>query len=387
MKPEIRPDVVAMERSGIRQVMDIAWATPNVIHLEVGEPNFSTPEHICEAAAKAIRAGETRYTPNAGVAPLREALADKVHRINGINAHPDQVTVSAGAVQAIYAAMISFMAPGDEILLPDPGWPNFRMMATLLSATPIYYPLRAENGFLPDAKEIASLVTPRTKAILINTPSNPLGTVIPAKVLQEIYEMASKHNLWIVSDECYDQITFEQPMASIGANDPEERVISTYSFSKSYAMTGWRVGYAITPKRISGDIAKLQEPLISCVSSPAQFAALAALQGPQECIQEMRDAYRERRDAAAEVAKAANLDFIMPAGAFYFWLGIKETKMPSLDFVLKLVREHAIATAHGSAFGNFGEGYVRVSLANTKESILKGVTAIANQHAQLIQHN
>jgi aspartate aminotransferase len=222
---------------------------------------------------------------------------------------------------------------------------------------------------------------------LINTPSNPLGTVIPAKVLQEIYEMASKHNLWIVSDECYDQITFEQPMASIGANDPEERVISTYSFSKSYAMTGWRVGYAITPKRISGDIAKLQEPLISCVSSPAQFAALAALQGPQECIQEMRDAYRERRDAAAEVAKAANLDFIMPAGAFYFWLGIKETKMPSLDFVLKLVREHAIATAHGSAFGNFGEGYVRVSLANTKESILKGVTAIANQHAQLIQHN
>ena len=387
MKPEIRPDVAAMERSGIRQVMDIAWATPNVIHLEVGEPNFSTPEHICEAAAKAIHAGETRYTPNAGVAPLREALADKVHRINGIKAHPDQVTVSAGAVQAIYAAMISFMAPGDEILLPDPGWPNFRMMATLLSATPIYYPLRAENGFLPDAKEIASLVTPRTKAILVNTPSNPLGTVIPANVLQEIYEMASKHNLWIVSDECYDQITFEQPMASIGANDPEERVISTYSFSKSYAMTGWRVGYAITPKRISGDIAKLQEPLISCVSSPAQFAALAALQGPQECIQEMRDAYRERRDAAAEVARAANLDFIMPAGAFYFWLGIKETKMPSLDFVLKLVREHAIATAHGSAFGNFGEGYVRVSLANTKESILKGVTAIAEQHAQLIQHN
>jgi aspartate aminotransferase len=368
-----------MSRSGIRQVMDLAWATPNAIHLEVGEPNFPTPSHICEAATRAIQDGQTRYTPNAGIVPLREALAAKVNRVNKIDAISEQIVVSSGAVQAIYASLLSVLTPGDEILLPDPGWPNFRMMAALLNAKVTYYPLRAKNGFLPDPSEIEELITPRTKAILLNSPSNPLGTVLSEKVSRQIYEIACKANLWIVSDECYDEITFDKEMFSLGTIDADERVISTYSFSKTYAMTGWRVGYAVAPLTIASELSKIQEPLVSCVSSPAQFAALAALQGPQDCVAEMRNAYKSRRDAAIEIAAAEGLKWVQPEGAFYLWMSCAEAGETSLDFVLKLIEEEGVAIANGSAFGEQGEGWVRVSLANSVENISTGVRAVAKR--------
>jgi aspartate aminotransferase len=379
LAPSVRSAITGMSRSGIRQVMDLAWATPNAIHLEVGEPNFPTPSHICEAATRAIQDGQTRYTPNAGIAPLREALAAKVKRVNKINATSEQIVVSAGAVQAIYASLLSVLNPGDEILLPDPGWPNFRMMAALLNAKVTYYPLRAKNGFLPDPAEIEELITPRTKAILLNSPSNPLGTVLSEKVSRQIYEIASKANLWIVSDECYDEITFDKEMFSFGTIDADERVISTYSFSKTYAMTGWRVGYAVAPLTIASELSKIQEPLISCVSSPAQFAALAALQGPQDCVAEMRSAYKSRRDAAIEIATAEGLRWVQPEGAFYLWMSCAEAGETSLDFVLELIKEEGVAIANGSAFGEQGEEWVRVSLANSVENISTGVRAVAKK--------
>jgi aspartate aminotransferase len=379
MAPSVRSAVIGMSRSGIRQVMDLAWATPNAIHLEVGEPNFPTPSHICEAATRAIQDGQTRYTPNAGIVPLREALAAKVNRVNKIDAISEQIVVSSGAVQAIYASLLSVLTPGDEILLPDPGWPNFRMMAALLNAKVTYYPLRAKNGFLPDPSEIEELITPRTKAILLNSPSNPLGTVLSEKVSRQIYEIACKANLWIVSDECYDEITFDKEMFSLGTIDADERVISTYSFSKTYAMTGWRVGYAVAPLTIASELSKIQEPLVSCVSSPAQFAALAALQGPQDCVAEMRNAYKSRRDAAIEIAAAEGLKWVQPEGAFYLWMSCAEAGETSLDFVLKLIEEEGVAIANGSAFGEQGEGWVRVSLANSVENISTGVRAVAKR--------
>lgn len=376
---DVRSAVQQMQRSGIRQVMDLAWATPGVIHLEVGEPDFPTPAHISEAAIRAIHDGETRYTPNAGVGQLREALADKVARRNAIPASSENVVVAAGAVEAIFASMLCMLDPGDEILLPDPGWPNFRMMATLLSATPRFYRLSGENGFLPDADQIASLITPKTKALLLNSPSNPLGNVIPRDLARQIYEVAAQNDLWIISDECYDEIVFDSTRYSIGSEDPDGRVVSTYSVSKTYAMTGWRVGYAIAPTTIVGEMAKVQEPVISCVSSPAQFAALAAVTGPQDCVDDMRDAYRDRRDSAVTEARRRGLTFLQPEGAFYLWVSCATPGISSLDFSLQAIERYRTAMAPGSAFGSNGEGWIRISLANSVNHVLAGVSAIADQ--------
>jgi aspartate/methionine/tyrosine aminotransferase len=377
MSPAIRTTVSAMPRSGIREIMDLAWATPGVIHLEVGEPDFPTPTHIGEAAQQAIEDRKVRYTPNAGIVDLREAMAHKVTTRNGIAVSPDQIVVGAGAVEAIYASLVCTLAPGDEILLPDPGWPNFTMMATLLSAQPVYYPLRAANGFMPDAAEIERLITPRTKVILINSPSNPLGVVMDESSVVSLYELARRHDLWIVSDECYDEITFDQPQFSPGQIDTDGRVISTFSMSKTYAMTGWRVGYAAIPLELASVLAKTQEPLISCVSSPAQFAAIAALTGPQDCVSEMRDAYRARRDAAVDVAADRGIPFVTPQGAFYLWLDVSATGVTAREFALSLIRERGVAVAPGTAFGAEGEGWIRISLANSRDAVVGGVDAVA----------
>ena len=382
MSPSIRTSVVDMPRSGIREVMDLAWATPDVNHLEVGEPDFATPEHIGRAAEEAIRRQAVRYTPNAGIAELRDAMASKISVRNGFEVEADQIVVGAGAVQSIYGALLSILAPGDEVLLPDPGWPNFTMMATLLSAHPVYYPLRSENGFMPDCSELEQLITSRTKAILINSPSNPLGVVMGESTVRAVYELASRHDLWIISDECYDEITFDLPQFSPGRIDNENRVISSFSLSKTYAMTGWRVGYAAVPSAIARELSKVQEPLISCVSSPAQFAGIAALTGPQDCVEMMRSAYRSRRDAAVKAANEHGIDFVTPQGAFYLWLDVSQSGMKSRDFALALIREQGVATAPGTAFGTEGEGWLRISLANGAHAVIAGVHAVAAQIAK-----
>ncbi len=355
--------------------MDLAWKTPNCLHLEVGEPDFQTPEHIREGGIRAIVDGKTRYTPNAGIPELRSAIADKILRTNGYQVEPTQIIVASGAVEAIFASLVTMLNPGDEILLPDPGWPNFRMMADLLSARIIYYPLRSENGFLPDPQEIADRITPRTRVLLVNFPSNPLGSVANVELLERLYAVAQAHDLWIVSDECYDQVVFEESSPSPARIDPDGRVIATYSFSKTYAMTGWRVGYAAVPKGLAETLSKVQEPLISCVSGPSQYAALAALEGPQERVTEMVDAYRARRDAALSACDELGLTYLVPKGAFYLWLSIEGRD--STDFALDLINKKSVAIAPGSAFGENGNGWVRISLANSAEAVVKGIHAIA----------
>lgn len=370
-----RDSVESMPRSGIREIMDLAWRTPECLHLEVGEPDFGTPEHIREGGVRAIHEGKTRYTPNAGIPELRAALAEKIQRVNGYEVDAQQIIVSSGAVEAIYASLVTMLSPGDEILLPDPGWPNFRMMADLLSANIIYYPLRPENGFLPDPQEIADRITSKTRVLLVNFPSNPLGSVPTVGLLKELYEVAQAHDLWIVSDECYDQIVFDGTSPSPAIIDSDGRVISTYSFSKTYAMTGWRVGYAAVPPQVADILSKVQEPLISCVSGPAQYAALSALEGPQQCVTEMVDAYRSRRDAALAACNESGLTYLVPQGAFYLWLSIEHRD--SLKFALDLVDRKKVAIAPGSAFGENGNGWLRISLANSADSVVKGVHAIA----------
>jgi len=370
-----RQSVVQMPRSGIREIMDLAWRTPECVHLEVGEPDFATPEHVREAGMQAIADGATRYSPNAGIPMLREALAEKVARVNGYQVDPNQVIVSAGAVEAIYASLVTMLDPGDEILLPDPGWPNFRMMADLLSAKAVFYPLKAENGFLPDPQDIRERVSDRTRVLLVNFPSNPLGSVPTMELVKDLYAVASEKDLLIVSDECYDQIVFADSCPSPSLVDSEGRVISTYSFSKTYAMTGWRVGYAAVPSSIAETLSKVQEPLISCVSGPAQYAALGALTGSQECVGEMVAAYRGRRDAALGVCREMSLSYLEPEGAFYLWVSIDGRD--SDRFALELVKRKQVALAPGTAFGENGNGWVRISLANSSEAVVRGVRAVA----------
>jgi aspartate/methionine/tyrosine aminotransferase len=366
-----------MPVSRIREVMELAWADPEAIHLEVGEPDFPTPEHVVEAAHHAARMGRTRYAPNAGLPELREALADKVARRNGYVARPEQVVVTQGGIQALYLALRALLEPGDEVLLPDPAWPNYRMIAHLLGARVLSYPLVAEGGFLPRLEDLERLATPRTRAMLVNSPSNPLGTVVPRGLMEGLLAFARRRGLWLVSDEVYDEVVFDGDFVSAGSlAEPGDRLVSVYSFSKVYAMTGWRVGYLVAPPETASLLTGMQEPIVSCVNTPAQMAALAAVTGPQDVVREMNEAYRARRNELLGVLDRGGLPSSRPSGAFYVWTDVSGAGVPSMDFARSLIEREHVAVAPGSAFGGLGEGYVRLSLASSREDLLEGVSRL-----------
>jgi aspartate aminotransferase len=363
----------SMPVSRIREVMELAWGDPEAIHLEVGEPDFPTPEHVVEAAHEAARMGRTRYAPNAGLPELREALADKVAWRNGYEARPDQVVVTQGGIQALYLVLRALLEPGDEVLLPDPAWPNYRMIAHLLGARVLSYPLVAEGGFLPRLEDLEGLVTPRTRAILVNSPSNPLGTVVHRELMEALVAFARRRGLWFISDEVYDEVVFDDVFVSTGSlADPSDRLVSVYSFSKVYAMTGWRVGYLVAPPDLTKLLTGMLEPIISCVNTPAQMAALAAVTGPQDVVRKMSEAYRVRRDELLGILDRGGLPSSRPAGAFYVWSDVSEAGMPSMDFARALIEREHVAVAPGSAFGELGEGYARLSLASSRDDLLDG---------------
>src|ERR687893_3154550 len=374
-----------MPVSRIREVMELAWGDPDAIHIEVGDPDFPTPEHVVEAAHRAALAGLTRYAPKAGLPELREALADKVARRNGYGARPDQVVVTQGGIQALYLVLRALLEPGDEVLLPDPAWPNFRMIAHLLGARVLSYPLVAGGDFLPRLEDLERLVTPRTRAMLVNSPSNPLGTVLPGELVEKLLAFARQRGLWFISDEVYDELTFDDAFVSVGSvADPGDRLVSVFSFSKVYAMTGWRVGYLIAPPDLATLLTGMQEPIVSCVNTPAQLAALAAVTGPQDIVREMRKSYRERRDELLEILGRGDLPSSQPSGAFYVWTDVSEAGLPSMDFARSLIEREHVAVAPGSAFGDLGEGYVRLSLASSKEDLLEGTSRLV-QHVRRLR--
>lgn len=361
-----------MSRSGIREVMDLAWQTPGCIHLEVGQPDFPTPPHVVEAAVEALRGGWTKYVQNAGVPELREELAVKVSDRNGIQTVPENIVVTNGAVEAIYIALIAIAEPGDAVLIPDPGWPNYEMMAHLLHLDARPYSLRAEQNFLPAIEDLEAAVTPRTRALVLNSPSNPLGTVLPAALLADIAAFADRHDLIIISDEAYDEITFSGQAPSIAAVGDPDRVISCFSFSKTFAMTGWRVGYLVAPPQLSEVLQKLQEPIIACVNAASQQAAIAALRGPRDLVGEMVAAYRRRRDLLLAQLDQDEVAYVRPDGAFYAWVSLAGYPGSSRELSRRLLAERGVALAPGSAFGASGEGWVRLSLATEEASLLEG---------------
>ncbi|SHN86580.1 aspartate aminotransferase [Geodermatophilus obscurus] len=373
--PTLAPGAESMPRSGIRQVMDLAWSLPDpVIGLHVGEPSFPSPAHVVEAARAAYAAGETHYVPNAGTDALRAAIAEKVSTANGFDVTPGQVVVSAGGAQALHNAFSLTLSAGDEVLIPDPGWPNYAMAVQLLQAVPVRYPLRPGNGFRPDPADLARLVTERTRVLVVNTPSNPLGTVLPATDVEALVRLAEDHDLWLLSDECYDALTFGQPHVSPGRFDRDGRVLSAFSFSKTYAMTGLRVGYLVTTEEVARQSAKLQEPMLACVNAPAQAAALAALRGPQDEVAVMRAAYRERRDLALAQLDAQGMGYLTPEGAFYLWVDVRDRSSGDVaTWAMDLLRQHHVAVAPGTTFGPLGEGWVRLSLATATEDLIEGI--------------
>lgn len=374
--PDLLKHILHTPHSGIRRMLEYAREVPSPVMLVSGDPNFTTPGHIIDAAAEAAHAGMTGYSPGDGLLELREEVARKLMERNEIEADVDQVCITTGACGGVFTSLMMLLGPGDEILLPDPGWSNYAAMVHVLGATARPYPLRAENGWTADVEEIEAAIGPHTRVLLLNSPGNPAGGVESEAKIQALLEVAARHNLWVVSDEAYDQLYFQQRPTSAAAVGDPSRVVSVFSFSKTYAMTGWRVGYVTGPKEFVRQLSLHQEPVVSCASTVSQCAALAALRGPQDCVQEMVSAYRRRRDLAAYELTAGGIPFALPLGSFFLLVDIRSSGLDSWDFARRLLQDEQIATVPGVAFGDGGEGYVRLTLAAAEESIHRGVQAL-----------
>jgi len=370
----------SMPSSGIRKIMGLSHDMPGCIHLEVGQPDFKTPRHVLEAAAKAAMDGFTRYTPSAGIPELREAIARKVTEKNGFAVSPKHVVVSPGAVCSIFTTLLALVEPGDEVLIPDPGWPNYMMQMGCLAATGVRYPLDAQNGFQIDFDALEKLVTPRTKLLLINTPGNPTGAVLPPDAVREILEFARRHDIFVLSDEVYEEILFEGVHTSTGLYDIDCRVATVFGFSKTYAVTGLRVGYTVAHnEKLVQLITKLQEPVISCASGISQKACLAALEGPQEPFKEMVRVYKERRDKVVEILRKKGLYRYTPSGAFYILIDISKTGMNSTDFAVDLLRTRKVAVAPGETFGATTDSFIRICFATDTDHLVEGVNILCDR--------
>jgi aspartate aminotransferase len=365
-----------LEGSGIRRIMNIAVGIPGVIRLEVGEPLFATPQHIVEAACRAASEGFTKYTPTGGIPSLRGAVAASVGRAYGREVPTGRVCVTVGAVGALSGAIQAVVNPGDEVLVPDPGWPNYRTMTLCAGARPVAYPMVERLGFLPDLDALERLVTPRTKVLLVNSPSNPLGIVFPPGLMAELVGFARRHDLFLLSDEVYEHMVYQGRHESAYALDTDDRVIVASGFSKTYSMTGWRIGYAIAPEPVVQLMGRLQEGSVSCVSGIVQKAAEAALLGPQECVGEMRETYREHLQVARDVLDEQGIPYLEPQGAFYVWVNVGCDD--SDVFTEAFLREKQVSVAPGATFGPSGRRYIRVSLASGGDDIREGLTRLAD---------
>lgn len=354
--------------SGIRAIMKLAAEAEDVISLAAGEPSFNTPAHIIEAAFEAARAGHTHYTLTIGITPLREAVAARCARRWGLPVAVEDVVIGAGAGNAIMATLLAIVDEGDEVLVPDPGWPNYVAQILTARGVPVFYPLRPENGYLPDLRDLDALATPRTRVLIVNNPSNPCGSVWPRAAVEAVSAWARGRGLWVIADEVYEDLVFDGEMVWAAPYD-RERTIAVGGCSKTYAMTGWRIGWAVSSPALAGATAKVQEPLISCPSDVSQRAALAALTGPQDAVEEMRAAYRRRRDLVRSRLEPAGLLPAVPSGAFYALADLRATGLTSHEAALRLIREQRVATVPGTAFGKAAEGFVRLSLASDDEDL------------------
>ncbi|SMG46743.1 aminotransferase class I/II-fold pyridoxal phosphate-dependent enzyme [Agreia pratensis] len=372
--PQLASHIDSVPPSGIRRIFEMALALDDVVMLAVGEPDVDVAPEILRAGSDAWLADETDYGPNGGLPALREALVRKLARDNGVVVDTEQVWVTCGGMQALYLAMSLTLGPGDEVLIPDPGYSTFAMNAAMISAVSVPYPLRRDNAFLPDFDELTRLITPRTRMIIINSPSNPLGSVFPEETLRALVEFARQHDLWIVSDEVYEAFSYDSPHVSVASLDADDRVFSVFSLSKTYALTGARVGYLVTPPGLSTIMRTAQEAMISCVNTPAQLAALVAVGGDQQHVRTAGLHYRQNLDAATALLRERGIEYLQPSGAFYLWVDVGyATGGDVAGWAERFLLEKRVAVAPGSAFGRGGEGWIRICVAAGLDDLLEGI--------------
>ncbi len=352
----------------------------DVVHLEVGEPDFDTPANIIEAGATALRDGWTHYGPAAGIPELREAIASYVNGSRGTAFDADQVVVTPGGKPVMFFVMLALLEAGDEAIFPDPGFPIYQSMIDYSGATAVPIPLREESGFRIDLDELASLMNDRTKLLIINSPANPTGGVLERSDLETIAELAVKHDVTVLSDEIYSELIYEGEHISIATMPGmAERTIILDGFSKTYAMTGWRLGYGLFPHDLVGPISKLMVNSVSCTSMAVQRAGLEALTGPQDAVAEFREAFRKRRDLIVDGLNAIDgITCNLPKGAFYAFPNITGTGRTSREFADLLLEEHGVAALAGTSFGAAGEGYLRLSYANSEANLQKALGRVAD---------
>lgn len=377
----IVPHIAAIERSGIREIMGLAFAKESVVRLEVGEPDFDTPGHIVEAGCEALRGGQTRYIQNAGLLPLRRAAARFFESYTGTPTSADNILVTHGAILSLATAWHLFVEAGDEVLIPDPGWPNYTMLTRLLRAHPRYYQLTPESGFQPDLDQISSLVTPKTKMIILCSPSNPTGQITRRELTAGILDIARKHDIQVVSDEIYSNIVFDGEHNSALPHDTDNRTTLIHGVSKTYAMTGFRVGFTRATPEYVEQAGKMQETLVSCGVGASQAAALAALEGPQDCVRQMQAAYRRRRDYACAELERHGLTHWRPQGAFYIMVDVSASGLDGRRFALKLIEEKDVSVAPGPTFGKLSRDFIRISLASSEADLGEGIGRIADMVA------
>jgi len=374
--PQLNPVALATRPSGIRYISQMANKMENILHLGIGEPQFDTPEHIVEAGCKAIRDGWTKYLNSAGIEPLRGAISKQLNDDYGFNLKNENIVLTTGGVEAIYTSIRITCNGGDSLLMPDPCWPNVEMIAQICNIEMLRYGLKAENGYLPNIDELESLVKPNTKALYINSPSNPLGCVFPKETMKQIYDFAKKHDLFIISDEVYHKLVYgDREHSSPMSYDTDGRVIIVGAMSKTYAMTGWRVGYAAGNKEAIDTIIKLQESCISSVPGFCQWASVAAYEGPQDIVDTMREAYRKNAEVAKSILKEYGIEHTDPSGAFYLWINAECED--SYQFCIDCLHDIQVAVAPGEAFGPSNQNYVRASLASAPEVVDEGLRRLA----------
>ncbi len=345
----------------------------DITHMEVGEPDFDTPVHIKRAAEDALARGMTKYTPSAGLPELRKAIAEHL-ATKGIFTTAKNVIVTPGAKHALFCAMAAALDPGDEVIIPSPCW-TYEAMVRIVGGKPVFIETTQADGFKVKVKRIQEALTKKTRMILLNYPNNPTGAVMEEGDLKPIADLAVDHNLWILSDEIYDCLVYEGEHASLmSLPNTAERTIYVNGFSKAYAMTGWRLGYAVAPVELITEMNKVQQASTSCVAGFVQAAGIAALRGSQDCVRKMRDEYRKRRDVMVKgLNSIEGFECTKPAGAFYAFPSIKKLGTASLDLCELLLREVGVAAVPGSGFGPYGEGYVRFSYAASVENIKKAI--------------
>ncbi len=366
----------SIELSPIREIFEMASKTPGLVRMEVGQPDFPTPEHILEGIKNALLQGHIGYAPSSGQPETRSAVAERLKSDYNLDLDPQQeVVICHGASAAIYLTIRALIDTGEEVLRPNPGWGQYDGVIIDAGGVPVLYPLLPEKGFSIDFDALSSLVSPKTKAIIINSPSNPTGAVLDKEQLEKLLNFAQERDLIIISDEAYDKIVFEEQHVPIAALDRnKDRVITVGSCSKNYAMCGWRIGYAVGMPEIMAQVNKLQSLVNICPNQLSEKAAEIAFNGTQDPVYKMKDIYKQRRDFFVQgLHEIPGMKCDLPAGAFYAFVDISDYQMKDWDFTRFLIEKVGVTCIPGSAFGSAGSGFVRFSFATSQENLAEGL--------------